>query len=101
MAQEFLPVDFPITRRPMIIVAAAVVMSVNHSEMTGKFVDEIVHVASQKSVTGVKADAYFCGVDTVQDPQDVTRVPEKEVGQFIFQHAHDAEFFTAPRDLIQ
>ena len=85
----------------MIIVGTAIIMGVNHSEMTGKFMDEVMNVASEISVTRVETDPDFGGINSVQDPQDVARVPEKQMRQFIFQDAHDAEFFAAPSNLIQ
>ena len=85
----------------MIIVGTAIIMGVDHSEMTGKFMDEVMDVPSQISVTRVETDPDFGRINSVQDPQDVTRVPEKQMRQFVFQHAHDAEFFAVSGDLIQ
>ena len=48
-----------------------------------------------KSVAYVETRADFGGVDSIQNPQNIARVPEKQMRQFIFKHAHDAEFFAA------
>jgi hypothetical protein len=79
----------------MIIVAPAVIVRVNHSQMASELVDEAVHVAGKRGVTGVKTDSYFSGVNAIKNPQDVARVAKEEVRQFVFKHAHDAEFFAA------
>lgn len=101
ITQKLLPIDFSVARRQMIVVGAAIVMSVNHSEMTGKFVDEVMDVASQISVTCIEAHADFGGIDSIQNPQNVARVPEKQMRQFVFQDAHDSDFLAAPGDLVQ
>ena len=40
---------------------SAVVMGVNHPQMTGKFMDEVVDVPGKKSMTSVETDADFGG----------------------------------------
>lgn len=85
----------------MIIVGPAIIMGVDDSEMTGKFMDEVMDVPAQISVTRVETDPDFGRINSVQDPQDVARVSEKQMRQFVFQDADNAQFFAAPGNLIQ
>ena len=85
----------------MIIVGTAIIMGVDDSEMTGKFMDEIMDVPSQISVTRVETDPDFGRINSVQDPQDVTRVPEKQMRQFVFQDADNAELLAVSGDPVQ
>lgn len=62
ITQKLLPIDFSAAGRQMVIVRAAIVMSVNHSEMTGKFMNEVMNVASEISVTCVETRADFGGI---------------------------------------
>ncbi|GEM_PF-4849468 len=101
VAQERIPVDSPVARRPVIVIRCVVVMCMDHPQMSGEFKHQVVHVASQKGVTGIKTNTHASGVDSVEDPQDVARVPKKEMRQFVFQHTHDAALLAAPGDLIQ
>ena len=85
----------------MIVVGTAIVMGVNDSEMTGKFMDEVMDVSSQISVTRVETDPDFGRINSVQDPHDVTRVPEKQMRQFVFQDADNAELLAVLGDPVQ
>ena len=68
----------------MIIVGTAIIMGVNDPEMTGKFMDEIMYVTSEISVTRVETRPDLGRINSIQDPQDVARVPEKQMRQFVF-----------------
>src|SRR6516162_365859 len=85
----------------MIVVAALIVMGVNHSEMTGKFMDEVVHVRGEERMSRVETRADFGGVDTIEDPQDVARVAKEQMRQFVLEHAHNAKLFAAVGYLVQ
>lgn len=52
----------------MIVLGTDIIMGVNHSEMTGKFMDEVMNVAGKKSVAGIQAHSYIRGVDTIENP---------------------------------
>jgi hypothetical protein len=85
----------------MIIADAAIVMGVNDLQVTGKFMDKNVEIASEKSVTCIETRADLGGIDPVQDPQNIARISKEQMRQFVFQHANDAELFAALGHLVQ
>lgn len=68
IAHAFFPIDFSISRWPVIIVGTAIVVSVNHSEMTGEFMNEVMNVAAEISMTCIETSADFRGIDSIQNP---------------------------------
>jgi hypothetical protein len=77
----------------MIVVGSGVIMRMNHAQMAGKFMDEVVNVSAEISVTSVEARSDLGGIDSVQNPQDVACVSKKQMRQFVLEYTHDAELF--------
>jgi hypothetical protein len=75
----------------MIVVGSGVIMRMNHAQMAGKFMDEVVDVSAEISVTGVETRSDLGRIDAVQNPQDVTRIPKEQMRQFVLEYTHDAE----------
>ena len=101
LAQEGSPVDTAITGRAMLIRVAAVVVHMEHAQVGGEFVDEVVEFSGEEGVAGIEAGADLIRLESSENPYDVARVAEEEVGEFVFEHAAYADLATAHGDAVQ
>jgi len=85
LAEEAEPVDLPVARRQMVVVATVVVGGVHHPEVAGQFVGHGAQVAGEVGVAGVQADADFGRFQGAEDPEQMAHASGEQVGQHILQ----------------
>ena len=99
--QESGPIDTSIARREVIVGVAFVVMDMKQAEIGGHFGDQGIKVAGEMGVAGVKAGPDAVALERGEDPEQIGRLSEQKMRQFVFQHALDAEFTTTGSHAVE
>ena len=95
LTHQSAPLDPPLTRREMFVTVPSVVVNMKHPEVGTEFVDKIVEIPGEKSVTGVQAGSDIICIERAKNPDDVAGTAKKQVWEFIFQNTFDSGFGAA------
>ena len=95
LVEERSPVDGTFTGRTVIVSLPPVVVGMNHPEMAGQLMDDGRKIAGEIGVTRVEADPDMGRLERSENPEEITYVAGKEMGQHVLQHQSESELNAA------
>jgi hypothetical protein len=90
-----------VSRGEVGIPVAAIIIGVEHGEVTGEFMDDGGEVAREVGVAGIEAGADIGFVDGAEHVEDIAGMAEEEVGEHIFEGEVEAAIAAAFGDAVE